>query len=165
MIAPEPPRLAVALLRRCLQDNEPLVGDLIEGYSVNRSRYWFWRQALAAIVLHGVRRPEEEHPLGLDPAASLDSVPRKPKDRRPVNLSASPLPSVGGLGLVVLGTLVILFDRAAVLIFVPAIAGGIAFGIALTLIRRRAVMAGRGPVHSMLPGATASETSEGRPRS
>ena len=37
----QPPWLALALLERCVPDNEPLVGDLLETF-VNRSDAWFW---------------------------------------------------------------------------------------------------------------------------
>jgi hypothetical protein len=53
MIARRPPRLAVALLERCIPDNEPLAGDLIEA-ARDRGRAWFWRQVLLAIVARPV---------------------------------------------------------------------------------------------------------------
>ena len=48
-----PPRLALALLERCIPDNEPLVGDLLEAF-VNRSDAWFWRQSAFAVLTRTV---------------------------------------------------------------------------------------------------------------
>lgn len=45
----QPPRPAIALLEHCLQDSEPLAGDLLEA-SHDRSRAWLWRQVLFAIA-------------------------------------------------------------------------------------------------------------------
>jgi hypothetical protein len=48
------PRLAIALLERSLVDDEPLKGDLIEEFNRGRSRWWLWRQVVAAVL---ARRP------------------------------------------------------------------------------------------------------------
>jgi hypothetical protein len=48
-----PPRLAVALLERFVPDNEPLTGDLLEGWR-ERSDAWFWRQVLLAVLVRTV---------------------------------------------------------------------------------------------------------------
>jgi hypothetical protein len=45
----QPPRLALALLERCVPDNEALIGDLVEAFAI-RSNLWFWRQALFAVL-------------------------------------------------------------------------------------------------------------------
>ena len=49
MKACQPPRLALALLERCVPDNEALIGDLVEAF-VKESNAWFWRQALFAVL-------------------------------------------------------------------------------------------------------------------
>jgi hypothetical protein len=49
MKASQPPRLALALLERCVPDNEPLVGDLLED-RLKRSDAWFWRQVVFALL-------------------------------------------------------------------------------------------------------------------
>jgi hypothetical protein len=52
----KPPRLPMAILMRLGPREEPLVGDLIEEYTTGRSRLWFWRQAVAAVVAGAIRR-------------------------------------------------------------------------------------------------------------
>lgn len=45
-----PPRLAMSLLSRCLPEDDPLVGDLVEEFAQGqRRRSWFWRQTLAVV--------------------------------------------------------------------------------------------------------------------
>jgi hypothetical protein len=137
----EPPRLAVALLHRFIPDNEPLVGDLLEGFSIRQSRLWLWREVLAAIVIRALQPPDRAHPLGLTPAG-MDGAdePSRAARRRTINLTASPLPGIGGLGLFALVVIVALAGARVWWIFVPALAGGAGLGLALTLIRRRAVL-------------------------
>jgi hypothetical protein len=145
MTRSDPPRLALALLRRFLDDNEPLAGDLIEGFAVRRSRVWFWREVLVAIAMQMMQRRAPERPLGLTNGAlsPTDAPLRNAVMRRPINLTASPVPGIGGLGLVALGVLVAVVDPKAVWIFIPAVVGGVAFGVALLLVRRRPILAGR----------------------
>jgi hypothetical protein len=52
MIEPEPPKLALWLLKHCGSPyhSESLAGDLIEQYREGRSRGWCWRQVTVAIV-------------------------------------------------------------------------------------------------------------------
>ena len=56
------PALATALLLRFGPQDDSFVGDLAEEYSGGRSRAWFWRQVLAAIVMASVRHVDA-HPL------------------------------------------------------------------------------------------------------
>jgi hypothetical protein len=129
-----PPRLAVALLNWLLPENEPLIGDLIEEFEHRRSRLWFWRQTIAAIVLS--RRSPRRHtaPLGL----SNEPAPVQFEEvHLPVNLSASPLTSVGGLGIVSLGLVVALYRPGAWWFVLAAIAGGGVLGIVKVLRARR----------------------------
>ena len=46
----KPPKLATALLRMFGADSA-LAGDLAEGYALGKSRWWLWRQTLAAMLL------------------------------------------------------------------------------------------------------------------
>lgn len=142
MTRSDPPRLALAILRRYLDDNEPLAGDLIEGFAVRRSKLWFWRQVLVAVAMRMVQRRDVEHPLGLTSGAlsEVNTQRRSIAVPRPVNLTASPIPGVGGLGLLALAVLVALVNPAAVWIFVPALVGGVVFGVSLALVRRRAIL-------------------------
>lgn len=144
MTPPGPPRLAAALLSHFLADNEPLAGDLLERFAVRQSRLWFWREVLMAIALRPFRQRDLEHPLGLVEASeSVPLVPDRSADRpRRVNLTASPLPGVGGLSLVGFGVIGALAGVDVLWILVPAIVGGAAIGLTLALRRRRAIMAG-----------------------
>jgi hypothetical protein len=141
MTGTDPPRLAVALLHRFLHDNEPLAGDLLERFATKPSRLWFWWQVLLAIVIHSTRQRDVEHPLGLGGHSSFVPAERRRNvEPRRINLTASPLPDVGGLGLVAFGVLVALAGPEILWIFLPAISGGLALGAALAIIRRRAAL-------------------------
>jgi hypothetical protein len=96
------PRLALALLGRFVPDNEPLAGDLIEEFQREGSHTWLWCQVLAAIATHLLKRSPVIRPLRLVDVQPPDAVERSQQvDRRDrsVNLSASPVSGVGGLGL------------------------------------------------------------------
>jgi hypothetical protein len=141
MTGSDPPRVAVALLRRFVNDNEPLVGDLLEGFAVRQSRPWFWQQVLLAIVIRSFQQRDEECPLGLVGHSSFIPAERgRNVEPRRINLTASPLPGVGGLGLVALGVLVALVRPEVLWIFLPAILGGVALGLTMAIVRQRAVL-------------------------
>jgi len=57
MTVPKPPTLATWLLKRLNwgYHTEPLAGDLIEEYARGRSRAWYWRQVLIAILVSAKR--------------------------------------------------------------------------------------------------------------
>jgi hypothetical protein len=59
-----PPKLATALLKWFGPDRSALAGDLVERYQSSESRWWFWRQVLAAIFF-GAVRDGRSHPLAL----------------------------------------------------------------------------------------------------
>lgn len=137
-----PPRLALALLERFVADSEPLAGDLVEEFEgQRRSAAWFWLQVVAAIAAGGGERDVEIRPLHL-----VDLQPAEASERsraialrfRPVNLSGSSLSGVGGLGLVIFGTLLTVFTPAALLVFLASALAGIAFGILVIVMRDHA---------------------------
>ena len=138
MTTQHPPRLAMWLLTRFVYDDEPLTGDLLEEFQLRQSRWWFWRQTLAAITAASSRRSREIRPLRLvdgDPGPRFDS----PRDlpRRTVNLTASPIPDVGGLGLLALAVLITLTAPGAWWLVLIAAVGGIVLGIGWIALDRR----------------------------
>jgi hypothetical protein len=141
MTSSDPPRLAVALLHRFLDGNEPLAGDLLEGFAARQSRLWFWRQVLMAIAIRVFQDRDEECPLGLVGHDGFITAHRtRALEPRRINLTASPIPDVGGLGLLALGVLVAVVRPEALWIFLPAIVGGVSFGWTMAMVRRRAIL-------------------------
>jgi hypothetical protein len=57
MIDREPPRIAVWLLKTWASpyQRESLVADLLEMYRDGRSRSWYWRQVVAALLVARLR--------------------------------------------------------------------------------------------------------------
>jgi len=57
MISREPSRMAVWLLKRWASpyQRESLLGDLLEMFRAGRSRTWYWRQVIAALILARTR--------------------------------------------------------------------------------------------------------------
>ena len=144
-----PPRLAVALLRRFVHDNEPLAGDLLEGFAARQSRLWFWRQVLFAIAIRSFQRRDDERPLGLDGHSFVPARRERNVERsRRINLTASPLPDIGGLGLVLL---IAVAGPQVLWIFLPAILGGVAVGVTMAVVRRRAVLSSPAAVGRTFP--------------
>jgi hypothetical protein len=135
-----PPRLAVALLNRFLPDNEPLAGDLLEEFVVRKSRLWLWRQVVLALLLGSFRSRTEVRPLKLVDRPSLGIT--KPGTHpwtgtRAINLTASPLPGVGGLSLVIFATLMTVVSPQVWWLVLLTILAGVVLGLALVLLRRR----------------------------
>ena len=140
MTTRRPPRLALALLDRFAPDRAALAGDLVEEFGRRRSRVWFWWQVLAAIATAHAERPVEIRPLRLVDLQPVDALERSRKLNlrfRPVNLSASPVPGIGGLGLVVLALLMSTVAPGAWgWLLASAVAGGVV-GIAVGVFRRK----------------------------
>jgi hypothetical protein len=135
-----PPRLAVALLNRFLPDNEPLVGDLLEEFAVRESRVWLWRQVVLALLMGSFRSRVEVRPLKLvdRPPLEITKPDIRPWTRtRTINLTGSPLPGVGGLSLIILGTLMTVVSPQVWWLVLLTILAGIVLGFALVLLRRR----------------------------
>lgn len=139
MKASEPPRLALALLRRFAGDNEPLVGDLLETFARRPSRWWFWRQTVLAVLIRVFSRRGEERPLVLVERTPFDQLPLAARATpvRRINLTASPIHGVGGLGLLALAIIVTLVRPHAWWIFLLTVVGGVVVGTAMVIIRRR----------------------------
>jgi hypothetical protein len=64
-----PPRVATAVLLRLAPDDESLLGDLIEEYASGRSRGWYWRQVMSAVLL-GAVRAVRSHPVRVSGAVA-----------------------------------------------------------------------------------------------
>jgi hypothetical protein len=132
----QPPRLAVALLNCFLPDNEPLVGDLLEEFAVRRSRLWLWHQVVCALRMGAFRNRLEVRPLKLVDRSPVE-VTRRLNRRRTFNLSASPLPGIGGLSVVILVTLMTTVSPQVWWVVLLTILAGLVLGLALVLMRRQ----------------------------
>lgn len=137
----EPPRLALTLLERFAPDNAAMVGDLVEEFAQRPSAAWFWRQVIGAIWIATFRQTGEIRPLrlvDLPPADAAERSRRWIARVRPVNLTASPLHGVGGLGLVALSLLISLVVPGIWLALLASMLTGVFAGIVLIELRRRA---------------------------
>ena len=143
----DPPRLALYLLHRYGADNEALAGDLVEELTRRRSRLWFWGQVIAAIAIARFRRPAEIRPLRLVDQRSLPLQTLPSAQLRPlVNLTASPINGIGGLGIVSILLLSTAVQPAMWTLALVALIAGIVLGVArIVFTRHRAE-----PVHSCL---------------
>jgi hypothetical protein len=135
-----PPRIALWLLERFGPVNEPLAGDLVEGFELTGSRLWFWRQVLAAILFARPDGAREIRPLRLVDREPLDDFRIIPVVRRTINLTASPIHGIGGLGLLALAIAISAVDVRLwwiALAMVLIVAGtGVLLGLALIVLRR-----------------------------
>jgi hypothetical protein len=129
-----PPRLALWILERFGPDDEGLTGDLIEELDRGRSRVWFWRQVIGAVTMGPRRRPRAVRPLRLtdepDPVATLPG-------RREINLTASPIYGIGGLGLVAFGVLISVMSPGSWVVALAILLSGVALGAILGVVRQR----------------------------
>ena len=57
-----PPKLALALLRLLAPGREDIAGDLVEQFRSGKSKFWLWRQVVAAIM-HAALRELRLHPF------------------------------------------------------------------------------------------------------
>ncbi len=132
------PRFALALLERLVPYSEAVAGDLVEEFERRQSTVWFWLQVLAAIATASFARGAEIRPLrlvDLQPADALERSRRMNLRFPPVNLSASPVSGVGGLGLVILAGLVTLVMPAAWWLLLASALAGVVLGIAVIAMR------------------------------
>ena len=139
MTAPKPPRLAEALLGRLALDNEPLAGDIVEEFRRRNSRFWLWRQLIAALVVQALYAPHPPVALNLTPTDPVVAEwlmwRRLTSDKKKqVSLTGSGVEGIGGLTMVILG-----FMMSTV---IPAIwwfvVGGIGAGVLLGVVKLRA---------------------------
>ena len=133
------PRLALAVLERFVADSSSLAGDISEEFERRQSRTWLWWQVLAAMTVAMLRRPHEIRPLQLVDLQPTDAQERSRRMSRrvgAVNLTASPLYGVGGLGLVALALLVTVVMPGAWWLLLASISCGIVLGVALIALHR-----------------------------
>ena len=133
-MTPNPPRLALSLLRRYVPEDDPLVGDILEVYAKRPSRVWFWRQALAAMVRSLRKRDGEIRPLRLVEEQPLEAIERTLLvHRRYRDVSPTPNPLPASLGLVILaGLITAVAPILWAILFLSLIA---ALGLAWLLVR------------------------------
>lgn len=136
MTTRHPPRVALWLLNRILPAGDPLTGDLVEEFGRRGSPLWFWRQTAGALLARRERNRLPVAPLGLtdEPLDGLATVDRRV---RTVNLTASPVYGIGGLGLVALATLISIMSPASWLVALVIVLTGLVLGGALAYARGR----------------------------
>lgn len=136
----EPPRFALALLERLVPDSACLAGDLAEEYERRQSRCWLWWEVLAAIAINWCKQPDEIRPLQLVELQPGDAVERT---RRfglrfvHVNVTASPLNGISGMGIATLALLMTLVMPAAWWLLLGAMLAGVVLGVVLIACRSR----------------------------
>ena len=132
------PRFALALLERFVPDSEALAGDLVEEFECRPSIAWLWYQVLAAILTNLLGSSRTIRPLRLVDVQPPDAVERSDQMHqrdRAISLSASPIPGVGGLGIVSLIMFVAhLVPDAWWLLIVP-VAAGLLLGVLMITVR------------------------------
>lgn len=132
------PRLALALLERFVPDSEPLAGDLVEEFERRQSVLWVWWQVLGAVAVAAFAPDLEIRPLRLvdaQPAEALERTRRWNLRFRSVNLSASPVGGVGGLGLAIFASLITFVMPAAWWLLLASAVIGIALGVVAIAMR------------------------------
>jgi hypothetical protein len=136
MTGRQAPRFAIALIERFIPDSDPLVGDLVEDFERRYSSAWFWWQVLTAIVAATLSfdRPLEIRPLRLVELPPVEAIERSRQMGlrfRAINLSASPLSGVGGLGLAALTFLVTIVSPRTWWVVLASSLAGLLVGIGI----------------------------------
>jgi hypothetical protein len=108
----------------------------VEAFEASGSRWWFWRQALAAMAIARFVRTREVRPLRLIERDPGDTLTGLPDEWHPVNLSASPLPTMGGLGLLTMSVLVSLLVPELWIVVLVAFALGSLLGVVAIVVNR-----------------------------
>ena len=139
MTSRRPPRLALWIVERFGPGDSPLAGDLVEEFQDRPSRLRLWREVASAVVA-GRMQPEDEirplHLVDLQPTEAQERARRFALRFRPVNLSASPIYGIGGLGLMVIVLLVSVEMPVAWVGLAASILAGVGLG-ALMIAHRR----------------------------
>ncbi len=139
MTTRRPPRLALALLERLVPNRACLAGDLIEEYQRRPSRSRLWWEVLAAIAIAWSNRSDEIRPLRLvdrQPDEAVERTRRIGRRFGPVNLTASPLDGIGGLGIAALVLLMTRVMPAAWWLLLGSMLAGIVLGLVMVATRR-----------------------------
>ena len=142
MTTREPPRRALALLERLVPDGAFLAGDLTEEYQRRPSRGWLWWQVLGAIAIAWCQRPEEIRPLrlvDLQPGDAVERTRRIGLRFQPVNVAASPLNGIGGLGIATLALVMTRVTPAAWWLLLGSMLAGVVLGVVLIAAHRSRV--------------------------
>ena len=139
MSSRRPPWLALFVLEHCVPDGSSIAGDLVEEFDRGRSSAWLWWQVLAAVTFARRGETDEIRPLRL---VELQPCDAQERSRRflalgPVNLTASPVHGVGGLGLVILACIVSVLQPGMWVMLIATMAGGLVLGSAM-IARHRA---------------------------
>ncbi len=139
MTTREPPRLALALLERLVPDSAFLAGDLTEEYQRGQSRCWLWWEVLGAIAIAWRHRRDDIRPLrlvDLQPDDAVERTRRMGLRFDHVNLTASPLNGIGGLGIAALALLTTLVMPAAWWLLLGSLLGGVGLGVVMIAAHR-----------------------------
>jgi hypothetical protein len=129
---------SLLLLERLLPDDGPLVGDLLEEVGRGRSHAWLWWQVAGALASRAFGPRGDIRPLRLVEHQPVEAMIRTHRLRtrfRPVNLSASPISDVGGIGLLLLTAHVSVTVPGAWVALLTAMIAGAGFGLALAAVR------------------------------
>jgi hypothetical protein len=139
MTARRTPRVALALLEYFVPDSGPIAGDLLEEFERHQSSVWLWWQVLAAIASASFDQSDEIRPLRLMDLPPVDAMERSRSMNlrfTSVNLSASPLDGVGGLGVVALGLLLTSVVPGAWWVLLASTLAGVLLGVLMIGMRR-----------------------------
>ncbi|HEU4719782.1 MAG TPA: hypothetical protein VFS59_00350 [Gemmatimonadaceae bacterium] len=131
---------ALAWLERILPDDGPLVGDLLEEFERRQSYAWLWWQVLGAMATRAFGAPGDIRPLRLVDDQPVEAMVRTHRWRarcRPVNLSASPISDVGGIGLLLLTAHLSVTVPGAWVALLVAMIAGVGLGAVLVLLGSR----------------------------
>jgi hypothetical protein len=136
-----PPRLGAAILARLADRNEPLAGDILEGYQLRRSHLWFWRELIGAILNGSFRESSEVRPIKLVEFPSLaplrEDFAAKRARLQTLGLSASPVSGVSGWTIFALVYLITVVEPLLWFMLSVGLLAGLAIGIARVKYRNR----------------------------